>query len=152
MFNVSSGKRPGENPDFQYRLLFLTIFIFISFIVLIILIGNIQIIQAINYSKKSKRNREKVIRIAPARGKIFSSDNKLLANNKASFTVFINQSELYKNPSLRQKELLFLSDVLKINYLDLEKNLNEKKIVDEVLIKEYISFIEYTKIIENQDS
>ena len=152
MFNVTSGKRPGENPDFQYRLLFLAVFIITAFIILLILIGKIQIIQSISYSKKSKRNREKIVRTAPARGKIFSADNKLLADNKASFSVFINQSELYKNNALRQKELLFLSDVLKIDYLNLETSLNEKKAIDEVLIKDYISFIEYLKIIENLDN
>lgn len=152
MFDIGYNQRPGENRDFQSRLFFLIIITIIIFIILIITIGNIQIIQYISYAKQSKDNREKVIRVLPIRGRIYSSDDKLLAYDKMAFNIYINPNELYEDNILRQNELLFLCDALKLNYVYVEEKLKSKNYSEEVLIKENIDLIAYAKVKENMDN
>lgn len=152
MSDIGYNQRPGENRDFQSRLFFLIIITILTFLILIITIGNIQIIQNISYAKKSKTNREKIIRVLPIRGRIYSTNGKLLAYDKMSFNVIIYPNELSKDNAARQKELLFLSKALNLNYIDIEEKLKLKKTSEGIVIKENINLDDYARVKENLDS
>ncbi len=152
MFDIGYNQRPGDNRDFQNNLFVLIIITITTFLILIITIGNIQIIQNIAYAAKSKKNREKIIRTLPIRGRIYSSDGKLLAQDKMAFNVFINPRELYSDNNLRQKELLFLCDALNLNYFNIEEKLKTINYTKEILIKENIALNDYIKVKENLDN
>ena len=50
----------------------------------------IQVFKNRNYSERSKRTRESITRFPPIRGRIFSSDGKVLANNVKSYNDYIS--------------------------------------------------------------
>ena len=152
MSDSGYNQRPGENRDFQSRLFFLIILTVITFFILIITIGNIQIIQNISYAKKSKTNREKVIRVLPIRGRIYSTNGKLLAYDKMAFNVIVYPQELSEDNALRQKELLFLCEALNLNYIDIEEKLKAKNYTEGIIIKENISLTDYARVKENLNS
>src|SRR4030042_4288005 len=117
MYNPISSVKPGQNKDFQLKLIIFISIIIFTFFLLIVRIGYIQIIKNITYSKKSERIKEKIVRVPPIRGRIYSVDNELLATNIASFNIILSPKDIYTDDLLKQNELKYLSDVLKINYL-----------------------------------
>jgi len=142
--------KPGKNKDFQKKLIaVIAVFIF-SFTVLLFVTSFIQLFRNPEFTNRTKINREKIVRIPPIRGKIFSSDGNILADNKTIFNVYINPKELSSNFQDRQKSLFYLANVLNYNYSDIEKILSSKiKQKGDILISENISFYNYIKIKEN---
>jgi len=152
MYDVKSSTKPAQDKDIQFRLLLFIIITIISLLILIFIIGNIQILKNLSYEMRSKKNREKVVRLLPIRGKILSSDNEILADNITAFNIYINKTELYKNNDLLQNELLYISSVLNIKYSDLVNILQSSTITnEEILLAENISLITFSKIKENLD-
>jgi penicillin-binding protein 2 len=149
MSDSSRTIKPGQQKDYKRRILvFLGIIIFILS-ALFVKITYIQIIQYSQFLKQSESNREKIVRIPPIRGRIFSSDNQILASNYLTYDVSINNKELYSDNILRQKELLYLATVLNYDYSDIEKTIQNNKTKTEIIISENVSFDIVTKIKEN---
>lgn len=152
MYSKHSSQRPSQNKDFQYKLLFFIVISIISFLVLIIKIGTLQIIKNISYSVISKENREKVIRVPPIRGKIYSADNQLLAHNITSFNIYLSIDELYEETDLRQEELVYISEFLQIEYADIENLIKLKAHENDILLAENISLHTFSMLKENLDN
>ena len=152
MFDSNASKKPGENPDFQKKIILFVIIVIAVFFPIILRLGTIQIVKNISYENKTKQNRERIYKVVPPRGQIYFSDGKLLATNNTSFNLYINQSELYKDRTSRQNELLLICEILNYNYSDLENNLKEKPKTTEILIQENISFSQIGKIKESSDN
>ncbi len=152
MYDIKANVKPGQSKDFQFKLFIFIILTIITFIILIIFIAYIQILKNFSYKTKSARNREKIIRISPIRGKIYSNDEKLLAYNITSFNIYITPIELSKDNSKRQEELFFLCDSLNLNYNELENQLAQlKNLKEEFLISENLPLEAFVKIKENLD-
>ncbi|MBR2317699.1 MAG: hypothetical protein IKA37_06960, partial [Spirochaetales bacterium] len=112
----------------------------------------IQVFKNRNYSERSKRTRESITRFPPIRGRIFSSDGKVLANNVKSYNLVIDPKLLSKDNFLRQQELLYVSKVIGIDYPELEKLLQKvAKKREKLTVAENISFNDFVKISENLD-
>jgi len=152
MYNPISSVKPGQNRDFQLKLIIFISIIIFTFFVLIVRIGYIQIIKNITYSKKSERIKEKAVRVPPIRGRIYSADNELIATNIESFNIIISPRDIYTDNLLKQNELKYLADVLKINYLEIEKKIDENKNLNEFILAENITLKDFIKIKENMDN
>lgn len=148
----SFGSSNKENI-FENRMFFFVGMVVLVFALLIVVIAYTQIFNYLNYSKISASNRRKIERIAPIRGKIFSSDGKIIANNITIFNITINTRELFKDNVLRQKELIFLSKIINYEYEDLEKILyiNQKNKKSVVTIDKNVSFNTVIQIKENSN-
>jgi len=153
MAESSSTIKPGQQKDIRKRLFILGFSIFAIISLLFAKIAFIQIIQNPDFIVRSESYREKIIRIPPFRGKILSSDEKVLADNIISFNVYLNPSDFPKNAEIKTQELSFLTRVLKINDSDFEKILTKNpKSKEEILIAENITFDEMTKLKENSEN
>lgn len=152
MYNPISSVKPGQNKDFQLKLIIFISIIIFTFFILIMRIGYIQIIKNITYSKKSERIKEKTVRVPPIRGRIYSSDNELLATNITSFNIILSPKDLNSDNLLRQNELKYMSDILKINYQEIENRIKENENVNEFIIADNITLNDFIKIKENMDN
>ena len=138
--------------EISLRVLIIGLLTFIILFTLLFRVTYIQIFKNHNYSERSKRTRESIIRFPPIRGRIFSSDGKVLANNIKSYDLVIDPKLLSKDNLLRQQELLYVSKVMGIDYPDLEKMLqNVAKKREKITLAENISFDDFIKINENLD-
>lgn len=138
--------------EISLRVLIIGLLTFIILLTLLFRVTYIQIFKNHNYSERSKRTRESIIRFPPIRGRIFSSDGKILANNIKSYDLVIDPKLLSKDNLLRQQELLYVSKVMGIDYPDLEKMLqNVAKKREKITLAENISFDDFIKINENLD-
>ncbi|OHD07719.1 MAG: penicillin-binding protein 2 [Spirochaetes bacterium GWD1_27_9] len=149
----SSIVKPGQQKGFKIRVyIFFAIIIFIL-LALFLKIGYIQIIKNPVFKQQSETYRERIIRIPPIRGKIFSADEQVLASNNISYNLYISPKELAKDPEIRQSALLYLGKVLNYDYLDLEKLIkNNLKSGRDILLAENIPFITFIKIKENLEN
>jgi penicillin-binding protein 2 len=123
------------------------IYYLFSFIAVLILTGRLVQLQLINperFGKESERNSVKTITITPARGLIFDRNNKLIVDNKPSYSVSITKKEFDTS------NIGVLSDVLGISPDDFRSFLDDiegtnrfvpTRIVRDVDFK-VISFIE----------
>ncbi len=144
--------RPGLNKELKVRSVTFLVAIFII-IILLLKIGYIQIIKNPMFSKQSEHYREKVVRIEPIRGNIYSSDGVVLAKNIITYNLYINPFELPKNLEKRQISLLYLSNVLNVPYEDIEKFLSENsKKREDLLFKENIPYDNFIRIKENDEN
>ena len=143
--------KPGQDKDFINRLIILIALFFILIFILFLMVSYIQILKNPEFARKTKNTREKTVRIPPIRGKILSSDEVVLADNKKIYSLYINDYELSKNIFERQKSLLYISNVLSYNYSDIEKIISSKMIRarDDILIADNIDFLKFIKIYEN---
>ncbi len=148
-----SNIKPGQDKDFQFRLLIIIILTIVSFLALIFIIANLQILKNLNYEIQTQKNTEKTVRIAPIRGNIYSSDGSILAQNITAFDIYINPYDLPKDNSVRQNEILYLKDSLGVEYNYLEKTIAEGKKTgnSDIMIAENIPLETFTKIDENLD-
>ncbi|OHD82079.1 MAG: hypothetical protein A2355_15745, partial [Spirochaetes bacterium RIFOXYB1_FULL_32_8] len=151
MYNSSNND--SFEKDIQFRLIILALFTTFILVIIVLRAGYLQIVKNTNFSERSQRNREVVIRIPPIRGRIFSDDGSILASNKKIYNIIIDPNNLSKDQIKRQKTLLYLSEMTDIDYPDIEKMVQTAKIKKERLtIAENVSFTNYIKILENIDT
>lgn len=142
----------NSEKEISLRVLIIALIAFITLFVLLFRVTYIQIFKNHNYSERSKRTRESVTRFPPIRGRIFSSDGKVMANNIKSYDLVIDPKLLSKDNLLRQQELLYVSKVVGIDYSDIEKMLQKvAKKREKIVLAENISFDDFIKINENID-
>jgi len=130
------------------RLKFITFFFLLVFFLIILRFFYIQILQNNYYSTKALVNSIKIIPITPERGLIFDRNNIILADNKLNYSLEIipkknkNLSEVVKN----------LSEVVKINLLDIEKYeriLRNNYAIDSIPIKSNLTSQELANFVTN---
>jgi penicillin-binding protein 2 len=138
--------------ELSLRVLIIGILTVAVLFTLMLRVTYIQVFKNRNYSERSKRSRESITRFPPIRGRIFSADGKVLANNVKSYDLVIDPKLLSKDNLLRQQELLYVSKVIGIDYPDLEKLLQTaSKKREKLTLAENISFNDFIKISENLD-
>lgn len=138
--------------DLSLRVLIIGVIAFTVLMTLMFRVTYIQVFKNRNYSERSKRTRESITRFPPIRGRIFSSDGKVLANNVKSYDLVIDPRLLSKDNLLRQQELLYVSKVVGIDYPDLEQMLQKvSKKREKLVLAENIPFNDFVKISENLD-
>lgn len=113
----------GNELDRRYILDKIFRVFYIVLIIFIIKIVNMQILNFSYYLKISEKNRIRVIKKIAPRGEIFTSDNKILATNKLSYTL------LYFPPDKRNEKneenlARTVSKVLKINSAQIIKKID----------------------------
>lgn len=146
----SALQKPGQDKEFVNRLIVLVVIFYVCLFALLYTASYIQILKNPEFVTKTKNNRERTVRIAPIRGKIFSADGKVLADNKTIFSVYVNPYSLSRDFQLRQESLIYLSHVLDYNYSDIEKILaNKAKSRTDIMIADNIPFEAFMKIREN---
>lgn len=151
MYN--SANKDGIEKSINLRIIFLAVLTLLIFIIIVIRAGYIQIAKNTNYSERSQRNRERITRLSPIRGRIFSSDGSVLASNKNIYNIIVDPRGLSTNNAERQRALLYVSLITQIDYPDLEKMLQSARAKGERLtVLENISFSDYVKILENIDT
>ena len=111
---------------FHKRLYILAILILIMLSIIIIKFFYVQIIQHNYFEKKANNNRVKIVAIPPARGLIFDRNNRILAENKITLNLEIDQSKKNKidkivtqlKPfiSISKKDLSQYEKIIKNNY------------------------------------
>ena len=79
---------------------------FFSFVIFILLTGRLIQLQLINperFDKESEKNSVKTIITTPARGLLFDRNNRLLVDNKPSYSVTVTKKEslMLKNSMVR---------------------------------------------------
>jgi len=104
----------------------LAILILIMLSIIIIKFFYVQIIQHNYFEKKANNNRVKIVAIPPARGLIFDRNNRILAENKITLNLEIDQSKKNKidkivtqlKPfiSISKKDLSQYEKIIKNNY------------------------------------
>ncbi len=152
MSNLNSFKRPSQDPIFIRRMTFFAAFIICVVGVITLRTGYIQIIRYFDYSLQSRSRSEMSTIIPPVRGKIVSSDGVILADNIKTFDFYINPSGLNNDLTQLQEELVYLSNVIGIDYNTLSKLIRDKRREREILIKENIPFSTMVAIKENEDN
>jgi len=78
---------------FQVRLKIIFSLIIIAIFILLIKIFHLQVIEHKHYKGLSNKNSIKIIPLPPNRGIIFDRNNKILADNKLSFTLELNRKQ-----------------------------------------------------------
>ena len=111
---------------FHKRLYILAILILIMLSIIIIKFFYVQIIQHNYFEKKANNNRVKIVAIPPARGLIFDRNNRILAENKITLNLEIDQSkkneiekivtQLKPFISISKKDLSQYEKIIKNNY------------------------------------
>ena len=145
--------RPALNKGFKVRIVVFFVIVLLIVVILLLKIGYLQIIKNPMFTKRSENYRERIVRVEPIRGNIYSSDHVILAQNVITYNLYINPLELSKDRVKRQNALLYLSDVLKIPYTDIEIFLApDLKKMEELLFKENISYESFIRIKENNEN
>ncbi len=92
------------------RLRVLAIFLIIWGAVIIITLWYMQVVKGEEYQERAVKNRIRLVRIPPPRGKIFDRNEVVLADNRPSFDVVVNPTEIEN----RGKLIAVLSAILDI--------------------------------------
>ena len=106
---------------FQIRLKIIFSLIMIAFFILLIKIFYLQIIEHNHYKALSNKNSIKIIPLSPNRGIIFDRNNKILADNKISFTLELNRKQKMNFDTLAHR----FKDIIEITDRDI-KNYKER--------------------------
>ena len=93
----------------------------IAFFILLIKIFYLQIIEHKHYKALSNKNSIKIIPLSPNRGIIFDRNNKILADNKISFTLELNRKQKMNFDTLAHR----FKDIIEITDRDI-KNYKER--------------------------
>jgi len=121
----------------------------IIFFILLIKIFYLQVIEHTRYKTLSNKNSIKVIPLPPNRGIIFDRNNKILADNKLSFTLELNRKHKVNFDTLAYR----FKDIIKITDRDI-KNYKERiskyYFFDSSPIKFNLTNIQIAKIISQK--
>ena len=134
---------------FQTRLKIIFSLVIIVFFILLIKIFYLQVIEHKLYKALSNKNSIKVIPLPPNRGIIFDRNNKILADNKLSFTLELNRKHKVNFDTLAYR----FKDIIKITDRDI-KNYKERiskyYFFDSSPIKFNLTNIQIAKIISQK--
>jgi len=134
---------------FQTRLKIIFSLVIIVFFILLIKIFYLQVIEHTRYKTLSNKNSIKVIPLPPNRGIIFDRNNKILADNKLSFTLELNRKHKVNFDTLAYR----FKDIIKITDRDI-KNYKERiskyYFFDSSPIKFNLTNIQIAKIISQK--
>ena len=131
---------------FQARLKILFSLVIIVFFILLIKIFYLQVIEHKSYKALSNKNSIKVIPLPPNRGIIFDRNNKILADNKLSFTLELNRKHKVNFDTLayRFKDIIEITDRDIKNY---KERISKYYFFDTSPIKFNLTNIQVAKII-----
>jgi len=93
------------------RLRILAIILIIWGVIIVVSLWYMQVVKGEGYSQKAARNRIRLLRISPPRGTIFDRNGVVLADNRPSFDVMVNPTEVEGRTDL----LRSLGDILNIS-------------------------------------
>ncbi len=139
-----------RDDDFHKELIFRSKVVSIIILLLcLILIANLYLLQ-IRYSKKyqlmSDKNRIKVLPLLPKRGRIFSADGIILANNEYTHRLIMD----YCSKKIFQKNIDELKKYLYLSETDIENLENQRrKRIANITVKDKLSRDEYVKVAMN---
>ncbi len=139
-----------RDDNFHKELIFRSKVVSIIILLLcLILIANLYLLQ-IRYSKKyqlmSDKNRIKVLPLLPKRGRIFSADGIILANNEYTHRLIMD----YCSKKTFQKNIDELKKYLYLSETDIENLENQRrKRIANITVKDKLSRDEYVKVAMN---
>lgn len=111
------------NKSIDTRLRVLGIILIIWGMIIIASLWYMQVVKGEGYEKKAARNRIRLVRVPPPRGTIFDRNGKVLADNRPSFDVMVNPTEIDN----REKLIKTLEEILEIPSDILAKRLDTFK-------------------------
>jgi len=134
---------------FQTRLKIIFSLVIIVFFILLIKIFYLQVIEHTRYKTLSNKNSIKVIPLPPNRGIIFDRNNKILADNKLSFTLELNRKHKVNFDTLayRFKDIIEITDRDIKNY---KERISKYYFFDSSPIKFNLTNIQIAKIISQK--
>ena len=112
-----------EAKLFRNRVVVMAVFMLLLVGTLVYRYYDLQIVNHEEYATQSDRNRVHVQPVPPTRGLIFDRNGKLLADNKASFTLSVTGS----NPVELDNTIALLKTIIEISPSDLSKFYKLKK-------------------------
>ena len=89
---------PSSDTRPFLRIGIIAFFIMVCYTVIALRLWELQILSGSKYQEKAARQYARQIRIPAVRGRIFSSDNQLLAGNKVSYDIVFHISEMRQSP------------------------------------------------------
>jgi len=98
------------NKSIDSRLRILAIILIVWGGIIVVSLWYMQVVKGEGYSRKAARNRTRLVRISPPRGTIFDRNGVVLADNRPSFDVMVNPTEVED----REKLIRSLGDILGI--------------------------------------
>ena len=146
----NSPSREELAKETSVKILIFAVLTILIFAIILFRAGYLQIVKNTNFTERSKRNRETIVRLPPIRGLIISSDGKILAGNKRVYNIIIEPKLLSKSLEERQKSLVYVSDILGVDYNDIEIMLQKLK-HQKLTVAEDIGFIQFS-LSENLES
>ncbi len=99
------------NKSIDSRLRILAIILIAWGGIIVVSLWYMQVVKGEGYSRKAARNRIRLVRISPPRGTIFDRNGVVLADNRPSFDVMVNPTEVED----REKLIRSLGDILDIS-------------------------------------
>ncbi len=132
-------KASGKIAAFQYLTVAVFIFLISGF-------WRLQVQNPDVYSEAAERNRIKSTPILAARGKILDRDGRTIVDNKASYSLLLNRSQI------NSEHLPAICDALQLDYGEVSAKVRHMRSVPQIIIKDQLSRDEIAWIESHQDS
>src|SRR5579875_1449188 len=98
------------------------------------------------YSEAAERNRIKSTPILAPRGKILDRDNRVIVDNKASYSLLLNRDEI------KPEHLPAIAEALQLDYSELSKKIHRMGSTPQIIIKDQLTRDEIAWVESHQDA
>ena len=98
------------------------------------------------YSEAAERNRIKSTPILAPRGKILDRDNRVIVDNKASYSLLLNRDEI------KPEHLPAIAEALQLDYNELSKKIRRMGSTPQIIIKDQLTRDEIAWVESHQDA
>jgi penicillin-binding protein 2 len=127
----------------------IAIFQYLAVAVFVFLVSGFWKLQVQNpdvYSEAAERNRIKSTPILAPRGKILDRDNRVIVDNKASYSLLLNRDEI------KPEHLPAIADALQLDYGELSKKIHRMGSLPQIIIKDQLTRDEMAWVESHQDA
>jgi penicillin-binding protein 2 len=127
----------------------IAIFQYLTVVVFVFLVSGFWKLQVQNpdvYSEAAERNRIKSTPILAPRGKILDRDNRVIVDNKASYSLLLNRDEI------KPEHLPAIADALQLDYDELSKKIRRMGSMPQIIIKDQLTRDEIAWVESHQDT
>jgi penicillin-binding protein 2 len=127
----------------------IAVFQYLTVAVFVFLVSGFWKLQVQNpdvYSEAAERNRIKSTPILAPRGKILDRDNRVIVDNKASYSLLLNRDEI------KPEHLPAIAEALQLDYSDLSKKIHRMGSLPQIIIKDQLTRDEIAWVESHQDA
>ena len=127
----------------------IAVFQYLTVAVFVFLVSGFWKLQVQNpdvYSEAAERNRIKSTPILAPRGKILDRDNRVIVDNKASYSLLLNRDEI------KPEHLPAIAEALQLDYSELSKKIHRMGSTPQIIIKDQLTRDEIAWVESHQDA